>query len=135
MRESWRVRRSQPYLSLPKAFDAEILDHRVRKQFAAHVFDVGIAGALGQIELDQLAGADIVDPAKPEALQRMMDGFALRIEDPGLQGDEHARFHCFACQVASAGSPMAARHSGRKLYHLFTLWAHFAITGRASPAL
>src|SRR5206468_9594189 len=40
-------------------FDAEILDHRVGEQFAAHVLDVGIAGAVSEVELDQLAGADL----------------------------------------------------------------------------
>src|SRR5215208_5007291 len=28
------------------ALDAEVLDHRIRQQFPAHVLDVGIAGAL-----------------------------------------------------------------------------------------
>jgi hypothetical protein len=28
----------------------------------------------------------------------MVDGLALRVEDPVLEGDENARFHGFACQ-------------------------------------
>src|SRR3954454_24387441 len=41
--------------------DPEILDHRIGQQLAAHVLDLAVAGALGKVELYQLAGADIVD--------------------------------------------------------------------------
>ncbi len=57
------------------------------------VFDVGVAGAVGEVELDQLSGADIVDPGKAETFERMMDRLALRIEHAGLEGDENAGFH------------------------------------------
>ena len=80
------MRRLQP-------LDPEILDHRVGEQLAAHLLDVAVAGAVGQVELDQLAGADVIDAGKAEPLERMVDGLALRIEHAGLQGDEDARFH------------------------------------------
>src|SRR4051812_14707756 len=50
--------------------DPEILDHGIGEQFPAHVLDVGIARAIGKVELDQLAGADIVDARKAEPLER-----------------------------------------------------------------
>src|SRR5215210_8669660 len=76
-----------------QALDAEILDHCVREQFAAHLLDVAIAGAVGEVELDQLAGADVIDPAKAEPFERVVDGLALRVEYAGLEGDEDSRFH------------------------------------------
>src|SRR6185437_5576762 len=82
-----------------KPLDPEILDHRVREQLSAHVLDLGILRALGQVELDQLARADVVDARKSQPLQRMVDGLALGVEDSGLEGDEDSRFH---------GLPMAA---------------------------
>ena len=45
--------------------------------------------AVGEVELDQLAGADVVDAGKAEPLEGMMDRLALRIGDSGLQGDEN----------------------------------------------
>ena len=42
---------------------------------------------------DQLARANVVHSRKSQPIQRVVDGLALRIEDPWLQGDENARFH------------------------------------------
>ena len=42
-----------------------------------------IARAVGEVELDQLAGADVVDARKAEAFERMVDRLALRVEDAG----------------------------------------------------
>ena len=62
-----------------------------------HMSSISLSlGALGEVELDQLAGADIVDPREAEAFERMVDRLALRIEDPVLQRDEDARFHGFS---------------------------------------
>ena len=36
---------------------------------------------------------DILDPVEPHALQRVVDGAALGIEDAGFQADENADFH------------------------------------------
>ena len=52
-----------------------------------------VAGAVGEVELDQFAGADIVDAGKAEPFERVVDGLALRVEDSVLEGDEDARFH------------------------------------------
>src|SRR6185437_9622495 len=76
-----------------QTLDPEILDHRVGEQLAAHVLDVRIARRVGKIELDELARPHIVDARKPQPLQRMVDGLALRVEDTGLEGDEDSRFH------------------------------------------
>ncbi len=78
--------------------DAEILDDRVGEQLAAHRLDVRIGRAVGELELDQLAGPDVLNARKAEPFERMMDGLALRVEDAGLQSDEDARFHgCLCC--------------------------------------
>src|SRR5947208_1752066 len=86
-------------LHVLQPLNPEVLDHRVGEQFPAHVLDVGIARAIGKVELDQFAGADIVHARKAEPLERVMDGLALRVENAGLEGDEHARFHRFACRM------------------------------------
>jgi hypothetical protein len=64
-----------------------------------------------------------------------MDRFALRIEDAGLQGDEHARFHCFACQVASEPALWPRAIPAASFTICLPCPAHFVITGSASPAL
>src|SRR5436190_23726139 len=53
-------------------FDAKVLDDRVGQQLAAHVLDVRVAGALGEIELDQLAGAHVVHARKAQSFERVM---------------------------------------------------------------
>src|SRR5688572_10316117 len=85
--------RTALFMSGGLPLDLEILDHRIGQQLAAHFGDLVVAGVLGEVELDQLAGADVLDPAEAEAFQRMVDRLALRVEDAGLEGDEHARFH------------------------------------------
>src|SRR5206468_7217542 len=76
--------------------DPEIFDDRVGQQLAAHILDLAVAGAVGEVELDQLAGTDIVDARKAEAFERMVDRLALRVEDAVLERDEDARFHGLA---------------------------------------
>jgi hypothetical protein len=75
------------------ALDAEILDHRIRQQLAAHRLDLRLADAGIEVELDQLAGAHLVDAGKAEALQRMVDRLSLRVENPLLQGDVDSGLH------------------------------------------
>jgi hypothetical protein len=82
--------------------DPEVLDDRVRKQLAAHILDIGIASAVGKIELDELTGTNVVDARKAEPFESVVDGLALRVEDAGLQGNEDARFHLFACRLDGA---------------------------------
>ena len=66
--------------------DPEILDHRVGEQLAAHVLDLRVAGAVGKVELDQLAGAHVVDAREAKAFERVVDRLALRIEHAVLRG-------------------------------------------------
>src|SRR6478672_10411826 len=51
----------------------------------------------------------------------MVDGFALRVEDPRFERDENARLHVIACKMSSGAAPMTAAQNGGKLYRLFTL--------------
>ena len=64
-----------------------------------HIASISRIGrAVGELELDQLAGADVLDTRKAEPFERMVDGLALRVEDAGFQSDENARFHgCLCC--------------------------------------
>ena len=113
--------------------DPEILDHRVGEQLAAHRLDVGVAGAVGKVELDQLAGADVLDAAEAEAFERMVDRLALRVEHAGLQGDEHARFHGLGLPAGGCcARPMPPRRaSAASFTQLFTnLWPEIASAGR-----
>src|SRR5687767_15017108 len=63
--------------------DLEIFDHRIGQQFLAHGFDIGVGGAVGEVEFDQLAGADPGDSAEAEAFEGMVDRLALRVEHAG----------------------------------------------------
>src|SRR3546814_6636638 len=69
------------------ALDPEILDHDVGEELPAHRLDIVVADAFGQVELDQLSGAHVVDSGETEAFQRVVDRLALRVEDAVLQRD------------------------------------------------
>src|SRR6185503_8285202 len=99
MRETWQSGVFEP-------LDPEILDDRVGEQFPAHFLDIGIARAVGQVQFDELAGANVVHARKAQALQRVMDRLALRVEDAGLESDEDARFHESRLTVSCCGAPM-----------------------------
>jgi hypothetical protein len=88
-----------------EALDPEILDDRIGKQLAAHVLDVGFLGSIGEVELDQFAGADVVHARKAETLERVVDRLALGVEDSGLESDENARFHGPALSEMSGRGP------------------------------
>ena len=77
-------------------------------------------GAVGEVELDQLARADVVDAGKAEPFERVVDRLALRVEDAGLQGDEHARFHGFRLSLGEGRAPMASLSIRGKFYPSFT---------------
>ena len=99
-------------LGVLEPLDPEVLDDRVRKQLAAHILDIEIASAVGKIELDELTGTNVVDARKAEPFESVVDGLALWVEDAGLQGNEDARFHLFACRLNGAEGAMA-RPAGR----------------------
>ena len=73
--------------------DPVVLDHHVGEQLAAHVVERRIGDAVIDLELDQLAGADVLDAGKAQPLERMLDRAALRIEHAGLEADGDADFH------------------------------------------
>ena len=103
------------------ALDREILDHGIGEQLAAHRLDVAVAGAVGEVELDQLSGADVVDAVEAEAFERMVDRAPLGVEHAGLQGDEHAGFHGrLGLHWWRCAAPMTKRARCGKLYPIFT---------------
>src|SRR5690242_5311345 len=76
--------------------DRVILDHRVGQQLPAHLVDPGARRRrvrLGELQFDQLALADLADPAKAQPLQGVADRLALRIEYSGFQADMDTGFH------------------------------------------
>src|SRR5690242_14961022 len=95
MRETWQS-------GVFELLDPEILDHRIRQQLAAHVLDLGIAGAVGKVELDQLACAHVVHARKTQPLESMMDRLALGVEHTVLESNEDARFHRSRLAVPAA---------------------------------
>ena len=83
-------------LGLGRQLDAEALDDRIR-QHAFATFG-GQRLAFGgrvhvQVELEVLALPDVGHRVVAQRVQRLDDGAALRIEDRGLESDEHTRLH------------------------------------------
>src|SRR3546814_11746693 len=64
--------------------DAVVFDHRVGEQLGAHRVEIGLAGAVGDVELDEAPRAHVRHAAEPQPLERMMDRLALRVEHPRL---------------------------------------------------
>src|SRR5579862_2876245 len=88
--------------------DRVILDYRVGEQLPAHLFDLcarqhGVR--LGEIELDELALPNLADPGEAQALQRIADRLALRIEHPGFEADVDSRLHGPGTLIASSWAP------------------------------
>src|SRR3546814_8564454 len=81
--------------------DAVVFDHRVGEQLGAHRVEIGLAGAVGDVELDEAPRAHVRHAAEPQPLERMMDRLALRVEHPRLE--RHIDIHCHG------GGPFAAR--------------------------
>src|SRR6185436_7043899 len=66
---NWSPERRSPRCSRGRLhpLDPVILDDGVGEQPPAHLLDRGVADALVRVELDQLAGADVVDAGKAES--------------------------------------------------------------------
>ena len=61
-------------------------------------------------------------PAKPRPFERVVDCLALRVEDAGFQGDEHAPFQDgLVPLIWECRSPMAGWARTGKLYAIFTV--------------
>src|SRR5690348_7205434 len=73
-----------------------ILEGRIGEKLPAHLVDARArvlgAGRL-DVELDQLAHADLAQVGEPEAVEGALHGGALRVEDPRLQAHQHADLH------------------------------------------
>src|SRR5262249_20459643 len=80
-------------------FDREILQDRVRQELAAHLADAGaraLRRRLVQVDVDDLAHAQIVELGESEAGQRALHRRALDIHDARLEPHEDARSHAAA---------------------------------------
>src|SRR5262249_20311884 len=83
-------------LSFSADFDAVILDRGIGEELLSGAFKGRFgAGAVAALDLDieDLALAHAGDPADPERAQRAFNGFALRIENAGLERDGDAGLH------------------------------------------
>src|SRR5439155_18386311 len=75
--------------------DLVALDQRVRQELLAHALELGTGGVRIRgvdLQIDEPADARLGD-REAEVLERALDGFALRIEDPGLRPDQDGRLH------------------------------------------
>src|ERR1700681_409210 len=71
-------------------FDRVVFDHRVGEQFLAHRLDFFARlrrVALVDLDLDQLALADLADAGKAQCGEGVADRLGLRVEHPGLEAD------------------------------------------------
>jgi hypothetical protein len=76
-------------------FDAVIFDDGVGEQFlASRLEQILRLGAVlfDELDLENLALADAFDASDVEQFQRALNGFALRIEQTLLQGDDNIGF-------------------------------------------
>src|SRR5262245_59867862 len=83
-------------LTFSADFDAVILDHGIGEELLGGTFKRRLGtGAVAALDLDieDLALAHAGDPADPKRAQRAFNGFALRIENAGLERDGDAGLH------------------------------------------
>lgn len=76
--------------------EAVVFDHWVGEELLAHRAELRLGGGavgLGELDLDELADADVVDVAQLEAAQRATDRVALGIEDLALERDVDVGLH------------------------------------------
>src|SRR4051812_14825404 len=89
-------------------FDFVFFDNGVGKQSFAHLLKAG-AGQLqvgsAQLDIDDLALSHFVHLGKAEAVQRVANGLALRVEHAVLQSDKNARFHAYRTRTGPLASP------------------------------
>src|SRR5690606_15879250 len=97
-------------------FDPIILDHGIGEQLRTHGVEIGVADIVGDIELDEAAGAHVAHAAEAQSLQRVMDRLALRVENPWLERHIDLDFH---------EANLCERVRGRwaRLCPRITLWA------------
>src|SRR5271156_4981115 len=92
------------FMGSPFQFDLVFLDHRVGEKFLAHLFEARARGRfvfLRELDVDHLALAHVAALPEAEPVQRMANGFALRVENAVFESDEHARFHANSARYFS----------------------------------
>src|SRR5690606_7356202 len=102
--------------------DAVVLDDHVGEQLAAHLVEVLVAGAVGDVEFDQAPDADVGDAIEPQPFEGMVDRTALRIEHAWLEADMDADLHLRAFREG--------RRLARSLWRSGALWARPAVLVR-----
>src|SRR5688500_13406567 len=103
------MRGSSPRMTNKKAsllhqIDRVVFNDRVRQQLGAHLIDFGLGFRLVaflQVDLDELALADVADRCEAERVEGVGDGASLGIEDAVLEGDMNAGFHDTPCLAIS----------------------------------
>src|SRR5215470_2267695 len=77
-------------------FEAELFDHRVRKDFLGDALGLRLSVlSCKAVEIDnkELALADVFDGAVAKSGEGMLDGLALRIENSALRHNPNVCFH------------------------------------------
>src|SRR5262249_29138443 len=105
---------------LPHKLVSEVLDYRIgEKLFAYPLYLLARPDRVGfgQIDLDVFALPHVVDAAKAQVRQRVLDRLALRVEDTGLKRDPDTRLHGFPGKEPKIGSapPSSDPYSSRQL--------------------
>nr|CAI0337782.1 hypothetical protein SHINE37_41636 [Rhizobiaceae bacterium] len=73
--------------------DSIVLDYRVGQQLVAHGLEVGLGlGAVGgrELQIEDLALADLADAVEAEAAEGALDRLALRVENTVFQRNRYA---------------------------------------------
>ena len=96
--------------------DPEILDHRVGEQLAAHLLDLGVARAVGEVELDQLAGADVLDAGEAEPSSAWWMALPCGSRTPGFRV-MNTRAFMSPCLIWECGALWPDRPEGQALHY------------------
>ena len=64
---------------------ADLLDHHVGEQLAAHLVQIIVASAVCDVEFDELSCPDVIHARESQRFQLMMNSTTLRVEHTGLE--------------------------------------------------
>src|SRR5579859_2131880 len=97
--------------------DLVVFDDGIGQQGLAHLLDGRLGGGLvglRQLDLDELALADILDAAEAQAGQGVLHRLALGIEDAVLQGNMNSGFHWTVSGPLKSRGPPSSRMPRRR---------------------